>query len=549
MSNCYRIKYPLVIAVVQWFITTILQVDRAFFTYDQETLYFVLTKILYLVFLILIWCFIFEVHEKVKQNDKDWKRGVSIFLPYFTILMIMLLILWPGTWAYDDLLTLTDISSYGMWCPWQNILTGAYQDVLLQILPFPGGIIFLQNTIISLCVAFSVVKIEKVFGIPAISNPVLDIVIKLLPFLLPPILMYQFSGYRMGIYVYLELVMLVILIGLNKTKSKWGWKKVLLFSVICSIISTWRTESFIYVPATCVLLLFVRKDVISKQKKVICISLIIMGFLGITRFQNWALGDSSYEVISLMRPCVEVVRHADTVRDAKELEAIDKVADIKIIMDNPGVNGETMYWNTACIRNHNDNPNDDYNSKDYQEFRKAFVALSLKYPNVVLKERWSLFIRASGITGDSLINAGFAARLFDADNDEQAVRAVLNKGWFANLPVFKGFRARFIETLGITSEANIFAVVLKRVIWNSIIPELILICDWIGICIRKRWYLAGIFATVLLKLPIIFLTEPSYWIMYVLSFYLLGYVVLVFGILKWKLREKAQKDYSVDYSL
>lgn len=255
MSNCYRIKYPLVIAVVQWFITTILQVDRAFFTYDQETLYFVLTKILYLVFLILIWCFIFEVHEKVKQNDKDWKRGVSIFLPYFTILMIMLLILWPGTWAYDDLLTLTDISSYGMWCPWQNILTGAYQDVLLQILPFPGGIIFLQNTIISLCVAFSVVKIEKVFGIPAISNPVLDIVIKLLPFLLPPILMYQFSGYRMGIYVYLELVMLVILIGLNKTKSKWGWKKVLLFSVICSIISTWRTESFIYVPATCVLLL------------------------------------------------------------------------------------------------------------------------------------------------------------------------------------------------------------------------------------------------------------------------------------------------------
>ena len=126
---------------------------------------------------------------------------------------------------------------------------------------------------------------------------------------------------------------------------------------------------------------------------------------------------------------------------------------------------------------------------------------------------------------------------------------MLNKGWFANLPVFKGFRARFIETLGITSEANIFAVVLKRVIWNSIIPELILICAWIGIFIRKRWYLAGVFATVLLKLPIIFLTEPSYWIMYVLSFYLLGYVVLVFGILKWKLREKAQKDYSVDYSL
>ena len=41
-------RTPLFIAVVIWFTTTVLQIDRAFFVYDNENKILVVVKILYL---------------------------------------------------------------------------------------------------------------------------------------------------------------------------------------------------------------------------------------------------------------------------------------------------------------------------------------------------------------------------------------------------------------------------------------------------------------------------------------------------------------------
>lgn len=76
-------KVPLVIALIQWFITTILQVDRAFFTYDSETTFFFIIKCLYLLLLMVAWCFVFMVYHKIKAQDVDYKRGVQVFLSIF----------------------------------------------------------------------------------------------------------------------------------------------------------------------------------------------------------------------------------------------------------------------------------------------------------------------------------------------------------------------------------------------------------------------------------------------------------------------------------
>ena len=161
MNYLKRNKAPIIIAFTQWAITTILQVDRVFFENYEESVYFYLSKAFYFLFLIVAWLFLFHAVRKVKSNDVLWKRGLFIFLVYFFIVMCFLVILWPGTWSWDDLYTLSVIMGYKQWHAWQHTLTGAYQDVLLQILPFPGGLIFLQNVIISLCVSFSVVRLEK----------------------------------------------------------------------------------------------------------------------------------------------------------------------------------------------------------------------------------------------------------------------------------------------------------------------------------------------------------------------------------------------------
>lgn len=526
-------KIPIAIALIQWFVFTVFQMDRLFFQYDYETKYFVVTKLLYLLFLLLAWCFIYEVVKKIKAGDKNWRRGFFIFNIYFSVMMCFLLILWPGIWAWDDIWTLDRLSHYDQWDAWQHVITGVYQDVLLQMLPFPGGVILLQNVIISLCVAFVVTKLEIIFGIGMMKNKALDIVVKLLPFLLPPVLSYQFSGYRIGLYVYLELVMLVMMIGVQNDKKEWNIGYLSLFCVLGTLSAVWRTESFFYLPCALLIVVFADKRVLSSRKKMLCILMLTVGLKTLNTLQSNELGNANYQVVSLIRPCTELVKAADDREDADVLGDIDRVINLEVIHSNPTMNGEALYFNTAVVRA-------DYKDEDYKVFLKAFIKLSIKYPKVVMAERWNVFINGSGINGACVTN-GSSATLFEVENENAAAKFMQNVDWVANKPVFKTARKTLINALGmrIRKEDGTYLGVLQRLVWNSIIPELILLYAWLKLLIRKKWRWLGICTAILIRIPVVILTQPAHWFMYMLSFYFLGYVFLIYGILAfWNVHKK-----------
>ncbi|MGN1167763.1 MAG: hypothetical protein ACI4S2_15200 [Lachnospiraceae bacterium] len=526
-------RRAIIISSIQWLLSSIIQVDRLFFEYENVSRWFLATKFLFFIFLFVVWNLVLGTYEKIKCGDENYKRGLYIFKVYIIIMLGMLIILWPGTWAWDDLYTLCCISQYQGWHPWQHVLTGAYQSVLLQILPFPGGIILLQNIIISVCISFSIAKIENIFGIRKMQNIFWDTLVKILPFLLPPVLMYQFSGYRIGLYVYIEFTMLVMLIGALKDKKEWSYSYLILFSLLSIVVATWRSESFFYVPSICLLILCAKKEIIPNKKKAICVLTIIIGFIGISKFQNWAIGDSNYQVMSLLNPCVDVVRVADRIDDAELLEDINKVAKLELIYDNPTHSGAALYYENVVQAGYSDN--------DYRDFLLAIVKLTLKYPRVVLEERWNLFIAGTGITGMSSTNVGQAATMFDDNSGNKAAYLVLDKDWIANMPISKDIRKNVILFLGMIRDDGSEIIVPHRIIWNTVIPLIILIIEWIGLLIRRKWYLWGICTAILIKVPIVILTEPSLSIMYQLSFYFLGYVCLVYHILIfWSGRNKGK---------
>ena len=313
---------------------------------------------------------------------------------------------------------------------------------------------------------------------------------------------------------------------------------LILFSVLCVIVSTWRTESLFYIPCVCLLIIYIKKTTISNRRKVLCVFILMIGFWSMNKLQKFELGNSNYEIMSLIRPCTELVRAADYTEDATELAMIDRVTDLDIIRNNPDFNGENLYWSTECVRNRNDNPYDDYTDVDFRNYIRAFITLSLKYPKVVVVERWNLFLVGSGITGECATNVPNAADLFEDNNVNDAAKATFSKGWRANTPVFKQLRRTLINILGERRNDGRTIGVLFRIIWNAIIPELILIYAWIRMLIKRKWFWAGICTTVLIRLPIVVLTQPAGWIMYVLSFYFLGYVFLTYDILiRWSERK------------
>lgn len=522
MEMIQKNKIPICIASIQWFVTTVFQVDRLFFSYELDRKYLITTKILYYIVLVVSWCFGVDVYRKLRSGNAFYQRAFFIFKIYLGLLMALLVVLWPGTWSYDDLWTLIAISAYESWQPWQHTITGIYQDVLLQILPFPGGIILLQNVIISICVAFSVTKLEAIFQLGRLKNRLADVLMKVLPFLLPPVLMYQFSGYRMGLYVYLELVMLLMLMGMKEAAQEWSMAYLVLFCVLCSVVSVWRTESFFYVVLACVMLLCSRGKVLSHKKKGVAILILIIGFFALNQVHNAELGNADYKIISLLNPCAELVRNADPVTDAEELLTIGRVVDWERIRRETSIPGTG--WGTDIIQG-------GYSDEEYGAFVRAVVTLSLKYPEVVVAERWHVFGKALGVTERSKTNVEDSAVLFDGTRENLPADAVLEKGWIANKPVFRRIRKHAIYLLGIKKMDGSDSGIFQRLVWNAAIPLILLIFGWFEMLFRKKWFLFGIGAAVLIRVPIVFLTEPSGWIMYLLSFYLLGYVFLLYRLL------------------
>lgn len=514
-------KRPLLIAAIHWFLTTLFQIDRHFFIYEEETNYLLIVKAVYLVFLMVSWCFAFHVYKKYKENAGIYRRGVHIFIIYLSVMLLILLVLWPGTWSWDDAGILLGIRKYNSFEAWQHVISGCYQAVLLQILPLPGGIILIQNVIVSVCVAFIVAKLENTYGIKEFSNPVLDTILKLLPFFLPPVLLYQFSGYRMGIYVYLELVMLVMIICGNREEKEWTWNQILLFGFLVVLISSWRTESFFYVIIMPLLLVLLGRTIMPLKKAIFCIMLIVTAFLGVNKIQSLALGNNNYKVMSLMGPYATVVRAANYDEDKKYIKAINKIVNVDVIHANPKSGGEALYWADGARR-------DRYTQEDFKDSVSALVKLSIKYPKAVAAERWNVFVRAMGVKGHTWRINWQSAKLFEEDNESNYDEIFKENGW---LPTFKRGRKALIHILSCNKINGEQIGPLRRVVWNAAIPILILIYAWLHLLIKRKWFLLGVCTSVVIRIPVVFLTEPAGWLMYFLSFYFLGYVYLVYRIL------------------
>lgn len=72
------------------------------------------------------------------KSSKKIRRGVYIFIEYLIIIGLLLIIIWPGTWSWDDLDVAVQYKNY-VGYGWHHILTELLQMTFLQLLPIFGG--------------------------------------------------------------------------------------------------------------------------------------------------------------------------------------------------------------------------------------------------------------------------------------------------------------------------------------------------------------------------------------------------------------------------
>ena len=188
-----KYKIPLILALIQWGIWQALDVGHGFLEYDLQRPYTWVQKGMFLCFLALGWCFAFYVIRSFMAGSREIRRGLQVFGIYFSILLVMLILLWPGTWQWDDIGVLAGARCFDV-LPWQHVLSSFFQNIFLQLIPTPGGVILVQLVIAAVIVSYAVTDFEMTFcGGRLICGfwPV-DTLVKLIPFLLPPVVLYQY---------------------------------------------------------------------------------------------------------------------------------------------------------------------------------------------------------------------------------------------------------------------------------------------------------------------------------------------------------------------
>ena len=102
--------------------------------YPGETLKVIIIKILHLFFLYAIFSKIYSLYKQ--KHIPKIKSEIIISSIYFFTLIALLILVWPGAWADDDITILINASRYGF-TPWHHFFSGLFQILCLQTIPIP----------------------------------------------------------------------------------------------------------------------------------------------------------------------------------------------------------------------------------------------------------------------------------------------------------------------------------------------------------------------------------------------------------------------------
>lgn len=509
------------IAVLHWFIT--FATDRIFFEYNLFSFengksailsfYSWAVKLGFLCVLLLLYQVLGRVVQRVKENHSVTKKRLWYAGIYFAGMVIILFLVYPGAWRMDEFGILRDSKNL---IPtfWQGYLTSVFYIFSLMLIPTPAGVVAVQCAVNALCMGYICEKLEKILGF-------CHKLWLFLPFLAFPVLDSNMYPIRMSVYAFLELLLAVVFLSAIWEKRKFTKGEFVLVICLTALCSVWRTEGIYYclwIPLVFIVAFWKREDRKNKLWFVVTtIVTTIVVMLPQTVGNKMVSGDQ-YEITSMVLPIAPLLVEAEQNQDTELMNTIDEVLDTEIMIlgYQQGKSGINIFWSEPELIQQ------DYITQEYSEFKSAYYQLILKYPQVFLKERIETFLGSNGVLMNttSLFESQDVANYVEFRENYKGVRGISSKLRAAVLSILE---VRSLDNYNQKGKAFF-------IIWSFLPQMAALIVAAIILLVKKQWSSLLVVLGVLAKVPLIFMTAPSLLFMYYYGIYLIGNVVLIYGI-------------------
>ena len=529
---------PELLAAVLWGILT-LWTDRLFFRYDWRTTAFFVYKALFVLLAFLLVHGIVTLVKKLRAKDRFVWRWLQWTLPYLAVNLIVLLIVWPGCWGNDDLNVLSLARTLQM-DAWQHFLTSSAFILSLMFVPIPGGVVLIQNLLISAAVGCFAATAQDLTE-KRLVRPVKPVwlAIVYLPFLLPPVLMHNQNPFRTTWSCWCELFLVFMLVAFYLRGTRLTRAELTAVVVLGALAASWRSECVYYLAAIPVMLaVLCCKKLLRPLALGAVTALILCGYMASSRYTSSLMGEAwQYQRIALCYQMAALVQDADPAEDAAELAAIDKIYDVDYCRSHPEIHGNAL--REAILRNGG-------SDAEWKECRGAIARLALRYPKSLLRERLDVFNntlrqRQNGRSNQKIVFAS-SFLMYEGEPERDVLIEFLQDS-AAVKPLNQELRKNFIINVALSGD---FAGGLIDWTWWMLPPFVLLFAACLVLLVRRRWMLLFAAGTFFVRIPLVFLTAPDTYFLYYLTPFIAGYAVTAAGIIYAVMKDKRKRERVTD---
>lgn len=476
-------------------------------------------KFIALVFLVLMGQIIQRTIKKIKEKNYNTTTFIKYFGFYFFISLFVLVLVWPGIWRNDEFYIFNDAINLDM-NYWQHSLTSLFYMFSLSIIPFPVGIVIFQIFFISLIVGYVITQFNSLF--PSKYNFLL-----IVPFLLPSFITYNLSPLRLTLYSYLELLLFSSIIFKYLKINKIGYKHVISWGILTSVIGCWRSESLfclIFVP---IMIVVIFDERINYKQILTFVFTMIVFSTSIIAIQNTQCSQDYYQYLlsGELVPLSKIIQNNPNI-EKKDYDMIDKIVSVKSLK-------ESSDWPRISS-----NVNHFYLTENYMsDFEKLYFKLIKNNLGFFVKERFFTFLQSQDVL--TVYRDVFKSPMY-------------NEYLFSNKPINSSLRLSVIQVLdglNVDDKGVYISNYMRRILYNPCVA-LILAVILFNFCIFSKLKKISIIPIILiLQTLIILLSSPAVIFMYYVPINICGYVFMTMILLRFLSQKLPNMKNKIQLSL
>ena len=108
---------------------------------------------IFFIVLLISYSYVIKFIKGIKNKEQYYCLWLKKFIIFFIINIILLLLIWPGHWVWDEI-TVLNAATKTQLNIWQSYLTVIYYSMCLMLIPYACGITIIQSIFISIVMSY-----------------------------------------------------------------------------------------------------------------------------------------------------------------------------------------------------------------------------------------------------------------------------------------------------------------------------------------------------------------------------------------------------------